>query len=631
MTSKRTWLRGSVGLVGVLFCCWGCAAPSPAGKVATGESPGIAQEEAATGAASEEGSAKVATLLLGVQVQGTPDETVVVLTGNGSFRDYQFSRVGDRRFTLELGDLKDAQSVPALPILPDHFELRYADTYGQEGRGVELLGGLKRPLDNYVVNTVGNTLTLTLYSASGLPPVAASDHAEAAPLARRKKGSVVGHGAESVAARAGEGSVRVAGSKRKSPEESEAEGHGLKKKYTGKPISLDLLDADLRNVLRLISEVTGTNIVIEPDVTGRVTLKVEQVPWDQVLDMVLAMNNLGMEQRGGVIRIAKTTKLKDEMNQRYEEIKARQDLMEAAKDVGEITTEYLTVNYAPPAEIANRINEIKSEKAKISIDERTNLVIYTDYPSRIATAKQLIKRLDKPIPQVMIEARIVTMDDDVSRSLGIRWNLNLKNFNPLTANHDWAVNWLSDAGSLFGWNLGQVIGSTMMQLDLNISALESTNRSKVLAAPKVLTINNVKAIISQGNQIPYPQQSAADGGVVSTVFKDAVVELQVTPHITPDGKVRMEIEAKQDEPNPTVTGGGEGPAIATRKIKTELLVADGCIVVIGGVMRDTQGKSLDSTPGLGNIPILGRLFKQESWRRQRQELLIFISPKIVES
>jgi type IV pilus assembly protein PilQ len=630
MTSIRTWLRGSMGLVGVLFCCWGCVAPSPAGKVSTGEGPGVVQEETAASAAPEAGSAKVATLLIGVQVQGTPDETVVVLTGNGSFKDYQFRRVGDRGFSLELGDIKDPNGVPSLPMLPEYFDLRYGESGAPGMRGVELVGGLKKPLDNYIVNTVGNSLALTLYSSSGLPPAMASHSGAASSVGKRKKTTSQGGTVEPSSSGNITAGGRTVTAKRRGDDEGESKAPGVKKKYTGKPISLDLLDADLRNVLRLISEVTGTNIVIEPDVAGRVTLKVEQVPWDQVLDMVLAMNNLGMEQRGNVIRIAKTTKLKDEMNQQYDEIKARQELMEAAKDIGELTTEYLTVNYAPPAEMAQRINEIKSEKAKLSIDERTNLIIYTDYPTRIAIARQLLKRLDKPIPQVMIEARIVTMDDDVSRSLGIRWNLNFNNSSPL--HNDFAVNWLSSAaGTAFGWNLGTVIGSTMMNLDFNIAALESTNRSKVLAAPKVLTINNVKAVISQGNQIPYLQQSAADGGVVSTVFKDAIVELQVTPHITPDGKVRMEIEAKQDEPNDALKGQDGQPAIATRKIKTELLVADGCIVVIGGVMREIQSKNLNSTPGLGNVPIIGRLFKQENQRRTRQELLIFISPKIVES
>lgn len=620
-------MQGSMGLVGALLWCWGCAAPSPAGKVAIGESPGAVQAEASEDAALEEGSSTVASMLLGVQVQGTPEETVIVLTGNGQFRDYFFSRVGDRRFSLDLGDIKDAQALPSIPILPEHLELQYGEIDPQGVKGVGLVGGLTRSLDNYVVNTVGHNLTLTLYSAAGPSLAAAPESAAAAPTPRKRKQAAQATSVESASAGGAAPALRRTGE-----EEGEGRAQGIRKKYSGKPISLDLLDADLRNVLRLIADVTGSNIVIEPDVAGRVTLKVEQVPWDQVLDMVLAMNNLGMEQRGSVIRIAKTAKLKDEMNQQYEEIKARQELMEAAKDVGELTTEYLTVNYAPPTEMAGRINEIKSEKAKLSIDERTNLIIYTDYPTRIATAKQLLKRLDKPIPQVMIEARIVTMDDSVVRNLGIQWNYGLSY--PGTSPRDWAINWISDAaGTAFGWNLGTVIGSTLVNLDLNIAALETTNRSKVLAAPKVLTMNNVKAVISQGNQIPYRQQSAADAGVVSTVFKDALVELQVTPHITPDGKVRMEIEAKQDEPspNPDLADPDGQPAIATRKIKTELLVADGCIVVIGGVMRDTQGKAVNTTPGLGNIPILGRLFKAESQTRTRQELLIFISPKIVES
>ncbi|NTW35025.1 MAG: hypothetical protein HGB17_02635 [Syntrophobacteraceae bacterium] len=228
----------------------------------------------------------------------------------------------------------------------------------------------------------------------------------------------------------------------------------------------------------------------------------------------------------------------------------------------------------------------------------------------------------------MIEARLVTMSDDTRRSLGIAWNLNLNDKDPLV--REFEVDILQNLGTALNFNVAQIVGQTLVALDFNLAALETQNRTKVIAAPKILTLNNVKASISQGTQIPYLNQSAADAGVVSTVFKDAVVELGVTPHITPDGKVRLEIEAKQDEPDPTVTGQGDAPAIATRKIKTELMVADGCIVVIGGVMRDTQGYTLSTTPGLKDIPILGRLFKQETKARQKQELLIFISPKIVQ-
>jgi type IV pilus assembly protein PilQ len=418
-------------------------------------------------------------------------------------------------------------------------------------------------------------------------------------------------------------------STRARPNASQEPQEPLKKQYTGKPISLDLLDADLRNVLRLIADVTGSNIVIEPDVAGKVTLKVEQVPWDQVLDMVLAMNGLGMERSGNVVRVARVAKLREEVNQQNEEFKARQELLETVKDFGDLTTEYLTVNYAQPAEIAAKINEVKSEKGRISIDERTNLIIYSDYPARIATARKLITRLDRATPQVMIEARLVTMSDDTRKSLGISWNLNLNDRDPLV--REFEVDILQNLGTALNFNVAQIVGQTLVALDFNLAALETQNRTKVIAAPKVLTLNNVKATIQQGTQIPYQSQSIGDAAVLSTVFKDAVVELGVTPHITPDGKVRLEIEAKQDEPDPTVpVGPSSAPAISTRKIKTELMVADGCIVVIGGVMRDTQGYTLSTTPGLKDIPILGRLFKQETKARQKQELLIFISPKIVQ-
>ena len=212
-----------------------------------------------------------------------------------------------------------------------------------------------------------------------------------------------------------------------------AEGIGTpaaaRKQYTGKTVSLDLMDADLRNVLRLLSDLTGTNIVIEPDVTGKVTLKVEQVPWDQVLDMVLSMNDLGKEQVGNVIRIAKQAKLRQEYLQQAEAIKAKQSLAETTRDLGELSTVYFPVNFGKPAEIAAKITDGKSERGKVSVDERTSLIIYTDYPARVANARQLLARLDRPTPQVLIEARIVTLNSETKRQLGV--NLSFSSQRPL--------------------------------------------------------------------------------------------------------------------------------------------------------------------------------------------------------
>ncbi len=633
MCREKTNWRSLVGVFLILWC-WGCSttspsAPSGIGNAEAGQSTESVTEKGLSGDAQPQ----VATSLSGVQIEGRPGETVVILSGNGPFRDYMFSRVSSTRFTLDLGDISGAGGLPTLPPPSHGLALLYSEPGpgGTGGKGLQLTGTMADPIGNYVVNTVGNNLAVTLYAGSPDRMAAASlsPPPPAAPMpprgeARKKvKEAPAPSMTDDVIVEAA-----PARSRRARTNASQEPQEPLKKVYSGKPISLDLLDADLRNVLRLIADVTGSNIVIEPDVAGKVTLKVEQVPWDQVLDMVLAMNGLGMERSGSVIRVARVAKLREEVNQQNEEFKARQELLETVKDFGEITTEYLTVNYAQPAEIASKINEVKSDKGRISIDERTNLIIYSDYPARIATARKLISRLDRATPQVMIEARLVTMSDDTRKELGISWNLNLNDKDPLV--REFEVDILQNLGTALNFNVAQIVGQTLVALDFNIAALETQNRTKVIAAPKILTLNNVKASISQGTQIPYLNQSAADAGVVSTVFKDAVVELGVTPHITPDGKVRLEIEAKQDEPDLTVTGQGDAPAIATRKIKTELMVADGCIVVIGGVMRDTQGFTLATTPGLKDIPILGRLFKQESKRRQKQELLIFISPKIVQ-
>jgi len=400
--------------------------------------------------------------------------------------------------------------------------------------------------------------------------------------------------------------------------------HPLMKNYSGKPISLDLLDADVRNVLRLISDITGTNLVIEPDVTGRVTLKVEQVPWDHVLDMVLAMNNLGKEREGNVIRVAREAKLREEWRMRAESIRARQELLEAVKDVGELTTVYFTINYAQPGVIARRLDENRGERGRVSIDERTSLVIYADTPARIAEARQLISRLDRPTAQVMIEARIVTMNSKATRDLGIQWGL-ATDTSPSPSPRFQVNVPMGATASTFDFNIGRMIANDFIKLDARISALESLGDVRIIAAPNVMTLSNVEARISQGLQIPYLQQTPE--GVPTTIFEEALVELKVTPHITPDRRIRMKIDAKQDEPGAIFN---QQTSIETREVNTELFVEDGEIVVIGGVTRDRLERSMDGTPGFNRVPMLGRLFKTESSSSDKTQLLIFISPKIID-
>jgi type IV pilus assembly protein PilQ len=373
-----------------------------------------------------------------------------------------------------------------------------------------------------------------------------------------------------------------------------------------------------------------------------------------VMDLILEMNALDKDCDGSkdcsgktVIRIARREKLKQERNeraeqlkkellQRAEQMKAKQEVVELAKDVGAITTAYLTVNYAQPTDIANKLTEIRSERGKISVDERSNLIIYTDYPSRIDVARTLLTRLDRAMAQVMIEARIVTATQEITTALGTEWHLKSIRYSVTTPDPTMPAGTQTfqmnrPADPLFGFTIASLWGQTLASIDFKLSALETTNQVNIVAAPKVLTINNMKAVITQGTQIPYLVRS--DYGSSSTQFKDAVVELQVIPHITPDQKVRLEIQAKQDEPTVKeyIVGDSTVPGIDTRKINTELLVDDGQVIVIGGVMRARDEDSNRGTPGIKNIPILGWLFKNVTEAKQKSELLIFISPQIVES
>ena len=613
---------------------------SPAASV-PGLAPGAPDDAAAL--------ANKADQIVDLRIEETQAATLVRVIGNASLQDYEFRRSGETGFILELNGINRGGGLTFLPLSSANVTL--ADG-GAAGPGiVRLVGNLRRPLDYYVLDATGDELLLTLYPAKEGRPTLESGSLSApspGPPGEKPAGRTVRTVSPSPDPRLGGGaleqgrSARAAGmTSQLSPPRSQVVGSPMateisRRQYTGKPISLDLLDADLKNVLRLLSDITGTNMVLEPDVAGRVTIKVEKVPWDQVLDMVLAMNDLGKEEVGSVIRIARRAKLKQEWNQQVEQIKAKQELLEVSQDIGTLTTAYLTVNYAQPVEIAAKITEIKSERGKISVDERSSLVIFTDYPNRIEAARNLLSRLDRATTQVMIEARIVTATREATRALGTDWGVKFVKYPlpgttagpPTPVPRQFEIN--SPADPLFGFFTGFLWGDTLATIDFKLSALETASQVNIVAAPKVLTINNVKAVISQGQQIPYLVRS--DYGSSSTQFKDAVVELQVTPHITPDHKVRLEINAKQDEPTAKTytVGDSSVPGVDTRKITTELLVDDGQVIVIGGVMRGREEESNTGTPGLNKIPLLGWLFKTETASSQKSELLIFISPQIVD-
>jgi type IV pilus assembly protein PilQ len=631
-----------VAALSFMVICSGCAGQGSLGTSSQVGQPGEVRDGQTVPPPSPVAAANRGDQILDLQIDDSPEIIVIRMTGNAPLQDYQFRRSGERQFVVELSNIKPGGALNLLPISSETLTL--SDGGRASPNTIQLAGTLQKPLDYYVLNSVGNELSLALHLAkdaygpgesTGVPPLSCSTSSAASselPMA-----SAPPQTAREVAPPSRGRPVNRPPSApglaaQRAPMPGSRTGDEItRKRYTGKPISLDLLDADLKNVLRLMADITGTNMVIEPDVAGRVTIKVEKVPWDQVLDMILAMNDLGKEEVGNVIRIARLMKLKQESNQQVEQIRAKQELLEVAKDIGVISTAYLTVNYAQPVEIATKVSEVKSDRGKVSVDERSSLVIYTDYPARIEAAKNLLARLDRATAQVMIEARIVTATQTITRALGTEWHAKFERYGvtPIPGTRTFEVN--RPADPLFGFTIASLWGQTLASIDFKLSALETSQEVNIVAAPKVLTINNMKAVISQGTQIPYLVRS--DYGSSSTQFKDAVVELQVTPHVTPDQRVRMEIQAKQDEPTAKdyQVGDSSVPGIDTRKITTELLVDDGQVIVIGGVMRDREEESNRGTPGLKNIPILGWLFKNVTEAKDKTELLIFISPQIVES
>ena len=402
--------------------------------------------------------------------------------------------------------------------------------------------------------------------------------------------------------------------------------------FTGQKISLDLQEVDIRNVLRLLADVTGKNLVVEPGVSGKVTLKVDNVPWDQVLELILKINELDQVMEGNVIRIATAAKIKAELERKREEVEAQKELMAAARDLGEISTEYLQVNYADVGDISAQIDNVKSDKGTLSVDNRTNLIIYSDFPKRIETAKEILARLDKATKQVMVESRIVSATTNFSRNLGVSWNAGY------TANSlagrlggspafDMAVAAPTAAVGTFGLAFTRALGvNNILDLDMQLDALENAGEGRVISSPRIFTLDHVQAMIQQGDQIPYPQRT--EEGTISTAFAPATLSLTVTPHITPDGKVRMEVLAKRDQADFSRTVQ-DVPAIRTQEAQTELLVNDGDTIVIGGIVIQDTEWSEDRVPFLWRIPILGWLFKNRQINDEKSELLIFLSPSII--
>lgn len=405
------------------------------------------------------------------------------------------------------------------------------------------------------------------------------------------------------------------------------------KKYTGRRVSLEFSDADVRKIFQLIAEVSNLNFLIADDVTGTISIKLVNVPWDQALDVILDSKGLEMKRDGNIIQIKPKGRFKSIEQEFAEAKRARERLLELA-------TEIIEVNFANVSDVERQFVALKTERGTITKDERTNRIIVKDVPSAIEEMKFLLKNIDIPEKQVLIEARIVEATTRFSQDLGVQWALHADDsaanvLNVTSADAGWggviglpppATGFL--ASNRYGVGLGMSFGKIgpAVQLDMRLSAAASNGQVKIISSPKVVTLNNKQAKISQGTAMYLPSTSSSEGTKQEKV--DASLSLEVKPHITPDGSIIMTITAKNDAPD-TSPPPGATSSVSKKEATTELLVKNGETTVIGGIYVDRDEEGESGVPFLMDVPLLGWLFKSNTKSKTKSELLIFITPRII--
>ncbi|MFZ7127063.1 MAG: type IV pilus secretin PilQ [Desulfobacterales bacterium] len=413
------------------------------------------------------------------------------------------------------------------------------------------------------------------------------------------------------------------------------------REYTGEKIALNFYETDIKNVFRILGEISQQNFAIDKDVTGKVTLNFEKpVPWDQVLDLVLKMNKLGRTMEGDIIRIATLQTLAAEESEQRRKLAEKQ----AREDQEDLETVFLRLSYIdaietardhlvdnpdePPGKWKSKFNP---DRGKVSVDPKQNMIVVTDVPRVLTRASGIVTRLDKVTPQVVIEARIIETTSEFSREVGFDWGrisigaFGLGDWGQITGINLLANNSISSTPTgAVSFGFSKLGGTSFDIVDATLEVSESQGQSKTISAPKVLTLDGKQAIIRQGFEIPYEVNDSAGGSTVE--FKEALLSLSVTPQVTPDDRISLKLSLLRDEP---IDISQSEPPLIKNSIETELLVEDGETIVIGGIIKDTIAESEAGIPGLRRIPALGYLFGTKGKNNTRNEVLIFMTPKIV--
>ncbi|EPT3754390.1 type IV pilus secretin PilQ [Neisseria gonorrhoeae] len=422
------------------------------------------------------------------------------------------------------------------------------------------------------------------------------------------------------------------------------------KTFTGRKISLDFQDVEIRTILQILAKESGMNIVASDSVSGKMTLSLKDVPWDQALDLVMQARNLDMRQQGNIVNIAP----RDEL------LAKDKAFLQAEKDIADLgalysqnfqlkyknVEEFRSILRLDNADTTGNRNTLVSGRGSVLIDPATNTLIVTDTRSVIEKFRKLIDELDVPAQQVMIEARIVEAADGFSRDLGVKFGATgRKKLKNETSAFGWGVN--SGFGGSDKWEVQTKINLPVAAaansislvraissgaLNLELSASESLSKTKTLANPRVLTQNRKEAKIESGYEIPFTVTTASGGGnSTNTELKKAVLGLTVTPNITPDGQIIMTVKINKDSPAQCASGNNTILCISTKSLNTQAMVENGGTLIVGGIYEENNGNTLTKVPLLGDIPVIGNLFKTRGKKTDRRELLIFITPRIIDT
>lgn len=574
-----------------------------------------------------------ASLITSVKATADAEGAKVVITADGTMAP-KILKLDGNRIAINIPGTKSSVRPNVIPVRKSGLK---RVRIGQHPDKVSVVLDLTRPMD-YAATPKGNQLLVSLV------PVVEDERrveraAPASPSVEEKEVAEAPKPAAAPATRK-ERAVRQAEMPRQE-EEILTEG----RRYTGRRITLDFQDADIVNILRMFAELANLNMIISPEVKGRVTVRMVNIPWDHAMDIILKMNGLGYVREEGIIRIASRAALTREAE---EEAKAK----EAKKKAEDLITRIITINYTSAKTIEGTIKKSLSARGETVVDERTNTIIVKDIAKNVDEVVSLVKLLDKPIPQVMIEARIVEATTSFTRDLGVQWGgqftADAAHGNPtgltfpntiavtggptmgttISGSGNYFVNLPAAAGAGAGGAVGISFGSLgkALNLDLVLSAMESSGEGKVISTPRVSALDNKEAKIEQGQSIPYTTSSASGTQVQ---FIDAKLSLSVTPHVTPDNKIFMKIKAQKNAPDTSLLGAGGQPSIRKNEAETEILLADGETAVIGGILIIDRGQTIQKVPFFADLPLIGWLFKKKTMKDDKRELIIFITPRLV--